>query len=194
MKYIITIILFIAFPLIQIQSQTINDTIQRINIKTDTVYDSKSDTEIIQPVFANDSITINTAKGGDIRGYKNGYLLTIPDYKDLFRNNPEALHEIKVANFDYKFGLYLDYIGGFVVGFCLGSAINGDHLDASWGWTLGTGAAMAGLGMIIYSSGKSHHRKAVDIYNSAYRKQNLNETSELKIGFTNSGFGLAYRF
>ena len=194
MKYIITIILFIAFPLIQIQSQTINDTIQRINIKTDTVYDSKSDTEIIQPVFANDSITINTAKGGDIRGYKNGYLLTIPDYKDLFRNNPEALHEIKVANFDYKFGLYLDYIGGFVVGFCLGSAINGDHLDASWGWTLGTGAAMAGFGMIIYSSGKSHHRKAVDIYNSAYRKQNLNESSELKIGFTNSGFGLAYRF
>ena len=194
MKYIITIILFIAFPLIQIQSQTINDTIQRINIKTDTVYDSKSDTEIIQPVFANDSITINTAKGGDIRGYKNGYLLTIPDYKDLFRNNPEALHEIKVANFDYKFGLYLDYIGGFVVGFCLGSAINGDHLDASWGWTLGTGAALAGFGMIIYSSGKSHHRKAVDIYNSAYRKQNLNESSELKIGFTNSGFGLAYRF
>jgi len=194
MKYIITIILFIAFPLIQIQSQTINDTIQRINIKTDTVYDSKSDTEIIQPVFANDSITINTAKGGDIRGYKNGYLLTIPDYKDLFRNNPEALHEIKVANFDYKFGLYLDYIGGFVVGFYLGSAINGDHLDASWGWTLGTGAALAGFGMIIYSSGKSHHRKAVDIYNSAYRKQNLNESSELKIGFTNSGFGLAYRF
>ena len=194
MKYIITIILFIAFPLIQIQSQTINDTIQRINIKTDTVYDSKSDTEIIQPVFANDSITINTAKGGDIRGYKNGYLLTIPDYKDLFRNNPEALHEIKVANFDYKFGLYLDYIGGFVVGFCLGSAINGNHLDASWGWTLGTGAALAGFGMIIYSSGKSHHRKAVDIYNSAYRKQNLNESSELKIGFTNSGFGLAYRF
>ena len=194
MKYIITVILFIAFPLIQIQSQTINDTIQRINIKTDTVYDSKSDTEIIQPVFANDSITINTAKGGDIRGYKNGYLLTIPDYKDLFRNNPEALHEIKVANFDYKFGLYLDYIGGFVVGFCLGSAINGNHLDASWGWTLGTGAALAGFGMIIYSSGKSHHRKAVDIYNSAYRKQNLNESSELKIGFTNSGFGLAYRF
>jgi hypothetical protein len=194
MKYIITIILFIAFPLSQVQAQTINDTIQKINTKTDTIYDSKSDAEIIQPVFANDSITITTAKGGDIRGYKNGYLLTIPDYKDLFRNNPEALHEIKVANFDYKFGLYLDYIGGFVVGFCLGSAINGDHLDASWGWTLGTGAAMAGLGMIIYSSGKSHHRKAVDIYNSAHRKQNLNETGELKIGFTNSGLGLAYRF
>ena len=191
MKYIIIVILFIVFPLSQVQAQTINDSIQTSNIKVDT---ESSELSMGQQVSAYDSITITTAKGGDIRGYKNGYLLTIPDYKDLFRNNPEALHEIKVANFDYKFGLYLDYIGGFVVGFCLGSAINGDHLDASWGWTLGTGAAMAGLGMIIYSSGKSHHRKAVDIYNSAYRKQNLNETSELKIGFTNSGFGLAYRF
>lgn len=191
MRYIIPIILFIAFPFIQIQAQTVNDSIRTTNTKVDT---RSYEPVIDQQLSANDSIRITATKGGDIRGYKDGYLLTIPDYKDLFRNNPEALHEIKVANFHYKCGLYLGYVGGFVVGYCLGSAINGDHLDASWGWTLGASAAVVGVGLVIYNSGNSHQRKAIDIYNSAFREQNLKETGELKVGFTNSGLGFAYRF
>lgn len=165
MKQIIFFILFIGFSTIQIQAQS-----------------------------ANDSIAICRAKGGDINGYQHGNLLSIPDYKNLFKDNPEALHQIKTANFDYKFGLCLDYVGGFVFGFCLGSAISGEKLDASWGWTLGTSAAIAGLGIVIYNSGKNHHRKAIDIYNSSLEKSNQKETGKLKIGFINSGLEFAYIF
>ncbi|HJV77549.1 MAG TPA: hypothetical protein VJ602_04140 [Paludibacter sp.] len=194
MKQIISFILFIIFSTIQIQAQSANDLIQISNVKADTAYNGSSEAIISQTVFANDSITICTAKGGDIKGYLHGDLLSSPDYKNLFKDNPEALHQIKTANFDYKFGLCLDYVGGFVFGFCLGSAISGQKLDASWGWTLGTSAAMAGLGIIIYNSGKNHHRKAIDIYNSSPGKSNQKETGELKIGFVNSGLKFAYRF
>ena len=194
MKQIISFILFIVFSIIQIQAQSANDLIQIRNVKADTVYNGSSEAVINQTVFANDSITICRAKGGDIKGYQHGDLLSIPDYKNLFKDNPEALHQIKTANFDYKFGLCLDYVGGFVFGFCLGSAISGEKLDASWGWTLGTSAAIAGLGIMIYNSGKNHHRKAINTYNSSLGKSTQKETGELKIGFTNSGLEFAYRF
>ncbi|MDR3653520.1 MAG: hypothetical protein P4L34_11210 [Paludibacter sp.] len=191
MKQLILFILFVGISFIQIQAQSPKDTVQTIQ-----------SAESIKPVYneyatkknpANDSITINPVKG-DIKGYQNGFLLSMPDYKNIFKDNPEALHQIKVANFDYKVGLYMDYIGGFTFGYCLGSAINGTHLDASWGLTLAASAAVVGTGFIIYNSGKMHHRKAIDIYNSPFRKYNLKETGELKVGITNDGLGFAYRF
>ena len=138
-----------------------------------------------------DSISISNKKG-DIKCYQNGILLTDLDYNVVFKDNSNALKEIKLARSNYKTGKIFGYIGGFVFGFCLGSAISGEKIDYTWWWTLGSSAAVAGTGLIIYNSGKKHHIKAIREYNSSF----LSHTDEfqLKIGFKNDGLNFVFNF
>lgn len=191
MKQFILFILLIGFPLSQLQAQSVNESTQIV--KTNTLKSGRNDLDTKPVQNAPDTI-ITRISNGNIRGYKDGYFLTIPDYKDIFRENPQALQQIKMANFDYKSALYLDFAGAFAFTYCIGSVINGGKLDTLWGVTLATGAATIGAGFIINNSGRIHHRKAISIYNSPFRTPRLQEKAVLKIGFTNSGLGLAYRF
>lgn len=142
---------------------------------------------------AKDSIIINNSKG-DIKGYKNGVLLNIMDYNVIFKNNPDALHEMKLARSNYKTGLVVTYIGGFTFGFCLGSLISGDKIDYTWWITLGAGAAIAGTGILIYNGGKKHHKRAVDLYNSTLGTTGYDGKQTLEFGMNNYGLGFAYKF
>jgi hypothetical protein len=193
MKQLILFISLVIFPFINGFAQTATDSSDRRIQNGDTLKTTtlKTSPEVVR--LKNDTITIKNFKG-DIQGYKNGDMLYYSKYKMLFINDPQALHEIKGSNFDYQTGKVFAYIGGFTFGFCLGSAISGDKIDESWWWTLGTGAAIAGLGIIIYDSGKSHHIKAIKIYNSTHKSISNNESKSLKIGFTNSGPGITYKF
>ena len=193
MKQLIIFILLISFPLINIIGQTSADSLDRRKQNVDTLKITTLETSPEVVHLESDTIAIENLKG-DIIGYKNGDLLLYSQYKELFKNEPQALHEIKISNFNYQTGKVLAYIGGFTFGFCLGSAISGDKIDESWWWTLGTGAAIAGIGIIIYDSGKSHHIKAIKIYNSSHKNISYNESKSLKIGFTNSGLGITYKF
>lgn len=141
----------------------------------------------------NDSIIIGNTKG-DIKCYKNGVMLTDRDFNFLFKDNPTALQEMKLARANYKAGEIVAYIGGFTFGFCLGSLIKGDHIDYTWWLTLGSGAAIAGTGLLIYNSGKKHHRNAVIQYNSTLGTSGYNVEHTLKFGLNTNGLGLAYKF
>lgn len=142
---------------------------------------------------SNDSIIIRNTKG-DIKCYKNGVLLTNQDYNELFKTNPDALHEMKLARSNYKAGMTVTYIGGFTFGFCLGSMISGDKIDYTWWITLGSGAAIAGTGLLIYNSGKKHHKKAVELYNSTLGTIGYKSDHTLEFGLGKNGFGFAYKF
>ena len=141
----------------------------------------------------NDSIMIDTTRS-DIKCYKNGKFLTEMDYNYLFKNNPTALHEMKLARANYKAGMTFGYIGGFTFGFCLGSLIKGDHIDYTWWLTIGTSAAIAGTGLLIYNAGKKHHRNAVKEYNSTLGTTAYHVDHTLEFGPTNHGLGFAYNF
>ena len=193
MKKIILFILLIGFSQMKTLGQTANDSLQISSSKVDTLNSAENNSgkSIARP--ENSPIKIQESKG-DIKCYKNGDLLIYSDYKDIFKDNQQALHQIRLANFDYKLGECFGYIGGFVFGFCLGSAISGEKVDESWAWTLVTSAAVVGMGLIIYNSGKSHHRKAIVLYNSSLKSISYKEPEILKVGFTNSGIGLTYKF
>ena len=193
MKQLIIFVLLISFPLINIIGQTAADSLDKGKQNIDILKITTLETSPEVVHLESDTIAIENLKG-DIKGYKNGDLLLYSQYKELFKNEPQALHEIKISNFNYQTGKVFAYIGGFTFGFCLGSAISGDKIDESWWWTLGTGAAIAGIGIIIYDSGKSHHIKAIKIYNSTHKNISYNESKSLKIGFTNSGLGITYKF
>ena len=193
MKQHILFFILIAFPVIHLQGQSANDSALINKTQIDTLSLQKNESVTVSTIPGKDSIEIINSKG-DIKGYKNGQLLNNWDYYYLFKENKPALHEISLANFNYNVGKYFAYMGGFVFGFCLGSAISGDQIDESWGWTLATSAAVVGVGFIIYNSGKSHHRKAIDIYNSSIKSTSSKIPQEIKFGCTHSGLGLVYRF
>ena len=193
MKQLIIFISLVSIPLINAFGQTATDSLDRIKQNVDTSKIITLETPTEKVYFENDTIAFENIKG-ELKGYKNGDLLMYSQYKELFINDPKALHEIKVSNFNYQTGKVLAYIGGFTFGFCLGSAISGDKIDESWWWTLGTGAAIAGVGIIIYDSGKSHHINAIKTYNSTHKNTSCNESKSVLIGFTNTGLGITYKF
>lgn len=116
-------------------------------------------------------------------------------FRKLFANNPTALKEINTSISQRKTSMFLANVGGYLFGFTLGLGLtNLDDVDYSWGITLGVTAGIAGLGVLINSSSKSHRKKAIEIYNSTIRNTANLEKTYLKIGFTNSGVGLTYCF
>lgn len=116
-------------------------------------------------------------------------------FKKLFANNPTALKEIKTSIFERKTSMVLANVGGYLFGFTLVLGLkNLDEVDYSWGITLGVTAGIAGLGILLNTSSKSHQKKAIEIYNSTLRNTEVLEKTYLKIGFTNSGVGLTYCF
>jgi hypothetical protein len=72
--------------------------------------------------------------------------------------------------------------------------IKGDHIDYTWWLTLGSGAAIAGTGLLIYNSGKKHHRNAVIEYNSTFRTTDYKAEHTLEFGPNYNGLGFAYKF
>jgi hypothetical protein len=124
----------------------------------------------------------------------NEYISDI-QFRKLFVNKSTALKEINTSISQRKTSMLLARVGGYLFGFTLGLGLtNLDDVDYSWGITLGVTAGIAGLGVILNTSSKSHRKKAIEIYNSNLRSKVESEKTYLKIGFTNSGIGLAYCF
>jgi len=143
--------------------------------------------------MSQDSLIISNPKG-EVKCYRDSVLLTYEDYMLIFKDYPKAFHEMKVAKFDYNTGTYIAYTGGFVFGFCIGSAISGEKIDYTWWITLGSSAVIVGVGFLIYNAGPKHQRKAIDLYNSTFRKTSLNTTKKIELCYANNGFGLIYKF
>jgi hypothetical protein len=141
----------------------------------------------------NDSILIGNARG-DIKCYQNGFLLNDADYKTIFKDNPYSLNEMRLSRIDHKAAMIFSYAGGFVFGFCLGSLISGDQIDYTWWWTLGSSAAVVGLGLSLDHSCKKHIRNAVGRYNSELRTSGYINQKRLELGLGNNGVSFIFRF
>ncbi len=117
------------------------------------------------------------------------------EFRKMFANNPTALKQINTSIFQRKTSMVLANVGGYLFGFTLGLGLaNLDDVDYSWGITLGVTAGIAGLGVLLNTSSKSHRKKAIEIFNSTLRNTADIEKTYLKIGFTNTGVGLTYCF
>lgn len=141
----------------------------------------------------NDSIIIGKARG-DVKCYQNGVLLNSVDYKTIFKDNPYSLNEMRLSRVDQKAALIFCYTGGFVFGFCLGSLISGDQIDYTWWWTLGSSAAVVGLGLSLDHSSKKHIRNAVGRYNSELRTSGYLNKNKMELGLGNNGLSFVFRF
>jgi hypothetical protein len=96
---------------------------------------------------------------------------------ELMRDNPLAYEEFKKAKTNYGVAGALGAIGGFMVGFPLGTAIAGG--EPEWGLAAG-GAALIIASIPLNRAFKNHAQNALDIYNKG-------ETARLKVRFDFTG-------
>jgi hypothetical protein len=140
---------------------------------------------------SSDSIQATKISGG----YKyelNGNIMNFETMSHMMQNNIEATQLLNKAKGSSGFANVLGYVGGFLVGYPLGTALGGGQAN----WTLAAiGAGIFVIALPIASSANKNLKQAVDVYNSS-----LNQTSykqpeyELKLGINPNGLGLTLNF
>ncbi len=136
--------------------------------------------------------TIQITKAG--LGYKYTYdnqILTMNTLQEFVQKNPNALVYFKKAKATSGFTSVLGYVGGFMIGWTLGSAIRGEEPP----WTM----ALIGCGVIavafpIASGAENNLLKAVQTYNMGIKPSPQSLKYEIKLGVNQNGLGLAIRF
>lgn len=106
-------------------------------------------------------IRIEKAFGG-VKFYQGTTLLKPKEVMNLMADSPEALEAFKKAKSNYDAGQVIGFIGGFMIGWPIGTALAGG--EAQWGLAAG-GVGVLLLAIPLNSAFNKHSKNAVEIYN-----------------------------
>ncbi|MBI9034971.1 MAG: hypothetical protein JEZ03_10920 [Bacteroidales bacterium] len=137
---------------------------------------------------SNDSITIR--KGLSTTFMMNGERLKPRELTQILQVNPQAATEISKANTNNTIGMICGGVGGFLVGYQLGTVLGGR--DANMTAAI-IGAGLVGVSIPFSLAYNAHVRNAVDIYNKGLEQANL-RSIECQLGLCANGVGLSVRF
>ena len=140
----------------------------------------------------NDTIVMVKAFGGH-KFEKSGVDLTINQMRDIVKDYPDALKEMRLAKTNEVIDYVFAYSGGFCIGWALGSAITGYGEETSL-YTAGIGIGLVAIGFGFGALADGHAVKAATIYNAHLGDKSKAECVNLGFGFTPSGIGLTLRF
>lgn len=99
---------------------------------------------------------------GGPRFYHHEKLLKPKEVLNIMASNEEAFNVFKKAKANYDAAQVIGFIGGFMVGWPLGTALGGG--EPQWGIVAGGAGALL-LSLPFSSEFKKHARNAVEIYN-----------------------------
>jgi hypothetical protein len=124
------------------------------------------------------------------QGHYKGQILTRKEFVELLKTNDEAFKKYKSSKASGKISNWLAFIGGYCIGWPIGTAIGGG--EPEWGLVaVGGGILVAAIPIAMISN--DLFKEAVTIYNNGISK-NHQSNKELKIGFTGNGIKLCLRF
>lgn len=129
--------------------------------------------------FAQDNLEVR--KG---RFYKGSELLAVKDFTLAMQSNPEAFKLANSAKSSYSAANVLGFIGGFMVGWPLGTAIGGGQPE--WG-LLAAGAGVLAIAIPISISSTKKMKEAANIYNKGLATSSRNHL-DLNISPSRTGF------
>lgn len=137
-----------------------------------------------------DSISSKKAFGGN-QYYLGDKMLTINDLGSTLNKNETAFKEFKSAKTLIGFGSVFSYIGGFLIGWPIGTMIGGGEPV----WELaGIGAGFVAVSIPFAIGANKKLDKAVSIYNNGSRTSSIRNNTELRLSMTNNGLGFVYKF
>jgi len=128
-------------------------------------------------------------------GYKftqNGEALKMKRLVAKVSNNPQVFRLMKSAKLNVDIGTILSGIGGFLIGWPIGTAIGGGEPN----WLLAVGGVVLSIsGYPLSNNGYKRAKKAVGIYNASLDKPaSSNFKPQFEVAATKNGLGLMIRF
>ena len=117
-----------------------------------------------QDTKARDSILITGSAMGGMRFFQHGENMRLGQLSEILKPNPEAFAYFQKARMNNAFALIFSAIGGFAIGWELGSSLGSKSIN--WG-IMGGGIGVAGLSFSFAIGAKRNISKAVRIYNAS---------------------------
>lgn len=135
-----------------------------------------------------DSIEVTKKLGTVFR--QHGKSLKPRQLTDLMQSNPEAYHEMKIAKNNYNAGQVIGGVGGFLIGWPIGTAIGGGDPN----WTLAiVGAGLVGVSIPFSMAYTRHAKSAVRTYNRGLQQTSFNHI-DLHLGISLNTIGIRMTF
>lgn len=100
------------------------------------------------------------------RFYQGNTRITMSQADKLMRQNPQAVPYLTKSKTNNIVAIGLGLVGGFFVGYQLGSLLAGKKIN---GALLGTGVGLIGISIPFGISGSRNLKKALSAYNAPYR-------------------------
>lgn len=150
---------------------------------------------LAQPVTSqnpNNKITVQKSFGA-VNFYQEGKSLTLRQLIRVITPCEAACAKIKSSQRLYTTGIITACVGGFIIGWQAGNAINGH--SPKWGIVaLGGGIALVSIPLTKHSIKKAIN--AVDLYNASLKQSSFRQTNkpELGLSFNGNGLGLKMNF
>jgi hypothetical protein len=136
------------------------------------------------------SDSIETQKTNGTIFLQHGKTLTPKELKEIVKVNPEASEELKIASGNLGAGMAFAYVGGFMIGWPIGTAIGGGK--PAWAMA-GAGVVLAAISIPFATAANRHTKNAVKIYNNGIKQISHNKTN-LNLGFSGNGIGVRLSF
>lgn len=133
---------------------------------------------------------LRLGKGGTL--YQGGTVIKPKDMLRIMEPVPEALAAFKKAKANYDAASVFAVIGGFLVGYPLGTALAGG--DPQWGLAAGGAALILVVGLPLNSAFKKNANIAIDLYNKNKANTAQHFQPKLHLGIQTSGVGMSLRF
>lgn len=137
-----------------------------------------------------DSITMKKGFGA-YQFYQGKQRLKLNQLAYKMKANDQAYQYFRSAESTYAVSSLIGGVGGFMVGWPIGTAIGGG--DPSWGMA-GIGAALIIVTIPLTQSFNKKAKQAIDTYNGGLRTSSFWDESELKFSMAGDGMGLRLSF
>jgi len=139
---------------------------------------------------ASDSISMKKVFGG-YQFYQGEQRLNVNQLVNTMKPNNQAYQQIKSAQSTYTLATIIGGVGGFMVGWPIGTALGGGEPN----WTMaGIGAGLIVVSIPISQSFNKKAKQAVETYNSGLQTNSFWDKNELKLSLTGNGLGLTLNF
>jgi hypothetical protein len=139
---------------------------------------------------SSDSISMKKVFGG-YQFYQGQQRLNMSQLVKTMKPNDLAYRQIKSAQSTYTVAAIIGGVGGFMVGFPIGTALGGGEPN----WTMaGIGAGLIVVSIPITQSFNKKAKLAVKSYNGGLQTSSFRDKSELKLSLKGNEIGLTLIF
>lgn len=145
--------------------------------------------QVPPPWSSGDSIKVLTGIG--LSYFQHGSELTFNQALYRMREDEEALEQMKRARSAKSFGSFVGGVGGFMLGWPIGTALGGG--DPNW-MLAGIGAGLIALSIPISAAYRKNVLKAVKTYNRGLPRTSFRERREWRMSLSENGIGLTLQF